>query len=79
MKFKVFAQFVGLDWDGNSRPDPQWGWTDHEIIVHSNCKKNAKKKILEWAKKNGARQHNIQFVSDEIWRRDKSYKTRTLK
>jgi len=81
MKFKVFAQFVGLDWDGNPRPDPSWqyGWTDHEIIVHSNCKKNAKKKILKWARSKGARQYFIQFVSDEIWKRDKSYKTKTLK
>ncbi len=79
MKFKIFASFVGLDWDGNPRPDPddhcQFGWTDHEIIVFSNNKKNATRKVWKWAKNRGAKQRQISFVSDEIWRRDKCYKT----
>lgn len=83
MKFKVFASFVGVDWDGNHRPDPdqscQFGWTDHEIIVRSNSKANARKKILNWAKKRGATQSQIWFVSDEVWKTDKCFKTKIIK
>jgi len=79
MKFKVFASFVGLGWYRSEIEDWGMGWTDHEIIVHSNSKKNAKKKIKKIAKEMGARQTQIQFVSDEIWKRDKSYKTWVIK
>lgn len=73
MKFKIFASFVGMDDNiGN-------GWSDYEIIVHSNSKENARKKTWNWAKMHGAVQRNIQFVSDEIWKRDKCYRTRTIK
>lgn len=77
MKFKIFASFNNLDWDGNFRP--QDGWTDHEIIVFSNSRKNAKKKVWEWARKRGASQRQLQIVDDLMWKRDKSYKTRFLK
>ena len=83
MKFKVFASFIGLDWDGNYRPDPdeftQFGWTDHELIVHSNSKENAAKKVWKWAKARGAKQRQIMFVDGEMWKSQKSYKTRTIK
>lgn len=77
MRFKVFACFNNLDWGGNFRP--QDGWSDHEIIVYSNCKKNAIKKIWKWAKDRGATQKQLQFVDNETWKRDKSYKTKIIK
>ena len=50
MKYKAFVQTIGIDWDGNST-DGDWTWTyDHEVIIRSNCKKNAKKKLNKWAK-----------------------------
>lgn len=79
MKFKVFAQFVGIDWNGNSQEGWGTGWTDHEIIVHSNSRKNASKKLWKWAKSRGATQRIIQFVDNEMWKRDKSYKTKIIK
>jgi hypothetical protein len=79
MRFRVFAQFVGIDWDGNEADWTGMGWTDHEIIVHSNSRKNAAKKVWKWAKLRGARQKNLLFVDDEIWKRDKSYNTRIIK
>lgn len=81
MKFKVFAQFVGIGWDGKPTECETMGlgWTDHEIIVYSNSKKNASKKIWKWAKKRGATQKNLQFVNDEMWKTDKSYKTKIIK
>jgi hypothetical protein len=65
MKFRVFASFVGMNdnW-GN-------GWGDYELLVWSNSYKNAKRKIWNWAKRRGATQRQIQFVDEEMWKRDR--------
>ena len=65
--FRVFASFVGMhDSCGN-------GWTDYELLVWSNSKSNAKKKIWVWAKDRGAHQKSIQFVDEDMWKRDHCY------
>ena len=79
MKFKVFAQFTGIDWDGKST-DGYHGWvSDHEIIVHSNNKKNAKRKIKNWVKTRKGKLLWMNFVTNETWKLDKSYTTRIIK
>jgi hypothetical protein len=79
MKYKAFITTIGIDWDGNST-DGDWNWTyDHEVIIRSNCKKNAKKKLNKWAKIRKGKITWCKFVTDKMWKNDKSYKTKIIK
>jgi hypothetical protein len=74
MLFRIFAEFVWSDAGFVAS-----GWDDYEILVRSNSKKNAAKKVWKWAKEKGAVQKHLQFVDEKMWKRDKSYKTTKVK
>lgn len=70
---------TGIDFNGIST-NGDYNWvSDHEVIVYSNNKLNAKKKIIKWLNKRFAKLVWIKFVTDEMWKSDKSCSTKFIK